>query len=73
MDSSPRSRTARNAYVLISALLCITVAMGIFQAGQRVIGAAQGGYRLSVPMTTNEPDIELPSGFEVAGAVPSGR
>lgn len=70
MGSSPRSRTARNAYVLVSALLWITVASGIFQAGQRVIGAAQGGYRLSVPMSTNEPDIQLPSGFEVAGVVP---
>ena len=70
MGSSPRSRTARNAYVLVSALSWITVASGIFQAGQRVIGAAQGGYRLSVPMSTNEPDIQLPSGFEVAGVVP---
>jgi hypothetical protein len=70
MDSSLRSRTTRNAYVLISALLWITVAIGVFQAGQRAIGAAQGGYRLSVPASAVEPDIELPSGFEVAGAVP---
>ena len=70
MGSSPRSRTARNAYVLVSALLWITVASGIFQAGQRVIGVVQGGYRLSVPVSGVETDIELPSGFEVAGAVP---
>jgi hypothetical protein len=70
MSSPPRARTARNAYVLISALLWITVASGIFHAGERVIGAAQGGYRLSVPVSAVESDIELPAGFEVAGPVP---
>lgn len=64
------SRAARNAYVLINVLLWITVAIGIGRLAHRVIGFAQGGYRLSFPAVMDGVDIELPLGFEVAGGTP---
>ena len=64
------SRAARSAYVLISVLLWIIVAIGIVRFAEKVIGFTQGGYRLSLPLIMDGVDVELPRGFAVAGGPP---